>query len=285
MTDTATAYAHCLALAQQHYENFPVASRLVPAQYRPTIAAIYAFARTADDFADEGDDDNPTRLARLEAYESRLTQLETGNTGNDPVFVALGDSISRYRLPVSLLHDLLSAFRQDVTVKRYARYEDVLDYCRRSANPVGRLLLHMLKQATPPNLERADAICTSLQVINFMQDVSVDFSRGRIYIPQDEMARFDVSEEDIGNRRFSTQWQALMDFQLQRQQQLMYHGAPLARALPGRFGLEMRLTVAGGLAILNKLRQQNLTQFTARPRLGPADWVKMAASLIYYPYS
>ena len=257
---------------------------MVPASYRPAIAAIYAFARNADDFADEGHDDDATRIAKLNAYEHKLDRMEAGDTADDPVFIALADATRRHALPVALLRDLLSAFKQDVSVKRYATYEEVLDYCRRSANPVGRLLLHMLQRNSAQNLQHADAICTSLQIINFMQDVSVDYERGRIYIPQDELQQFAVSEDDIARQAFSPRWQALLDFQLQRQQQLMTEGAALARALPGRFGLEIRLTVSGGLAILHKLRQQNRYQFTQRPRLRPADWVKIAASLIYYPY-
>ncbi|MGH8311317.1 MAG: squalene synthase HpnC, partial [Steroidobacteraceae bacterium] len=188
------AYAECARLAREHYENFPVASLLLPRAMRPHVAAVYAFARVADDFADEGTRSVEERLRLLDDWSARLHRHPEHSAHPEHLFVALHNTIREKHLPVSLLDDLLSAFRQDVTVRRYATWDDLLDYCLRSANPVGRLMLQLYGAAAPGDLARSDAICTALQLVNFWQDVALDWRKGRIYLPQDEMARFRVSE-------------------------------------------------------------------------------------------
>lgn len=276
MSDTlAQAYAHSLQLAASHYENFPVASRLLPQRLRRPIAVIYAFARQADDFADEGDAPAHERLAKLAAYGEKLHALERGEKVDDPLFIAVGDVIVRHRLPYVLFHDLLSAFAQDVTRKRYADYAQVLDYCRRSADPIGRLLLHLYGAASPLNLQRSDAVCSALQLINFWQDLAQDYDENdRIYLPQDDMARFGVSEEHLRERRTDAAMRALMDFEIERARALLLGGAPLASDLGGRLGMELRLTVGGGLAIADALLRNRQDCF-ARPRLRRRDWARL----------
>ena len=256
-----------------HYENFPVASLLLPAKHRGPIAVIYRFARTADDFADEGDDPPGVRLAKLERYRSMLLQ---GNA-DDPLFREVARIIREHSLPPQLFADLLDAFSQDVTRKRYASYAEVLDYCRRSANPVGRLLLHLFKRTTESELAQSDAICTALQLINFWQDADIDYARGRIYLPQDEMAAHGVGERHLAEKLCDPAWQSLMKFQVERTRALMLKGAPLGRSLPGRIGLEIRATVQGGLRILEKIERAGYDVFRRRPVLRMLDWPLMLA--------
>lgn len=275
------AYAHCRDLARNHYENFPVASLLLPPAMREPVAVVYAFARTADDLADEGDADEATRIARLEEYGRYLEAAARGEPPDDPVFVALADVLQARSLPVSLCRDLLSAFRQDVTTRRYETFDDVLDYCRRSADPVGRLLLHLHGSATDENLIRSDHICTALQLINFWQDLAQDFEENdRIYVPLEDLRRFGVTETHFRERRTDPAILALMRFQWARARQLMLAGAPLARDIRGRFGLELRLIVEGGLRILDRLEAGSADVF-ARPRLRRADLLVMVARVFF----
>lgn len=268
-----------------HYENFPVASVLCPPHLRAPIAAIYAFARTADDLADEGTTSPAERLSDLAAYRLDLQAIATGGVPSDRwthVFAPLAAMLRQHALPVPLLADLLSAFVQDVEKTRdhagYATRSELLDYCRRSADPVGRLLLHLFGAATPANLHRSDAICSALQLINHWQDVGIDLGKGhngRIYLPQDDMNRFNVTENDLRCRRASADFRALMRFQVERARALMLEGAPLGRALPGRIGLEIRAIVAGGLRILAKIEAAGYDVFNNRPVLGPFDWPRI----------
>ncbi|AOU99599.1 squalene synthase HpnC [Acidihalobacter yilgarnensis] len=270
--ETEQAYRDCLAIASRHYENFPVASWLLPARLRRPVAAIYAFARRADDIADEGTDDASTRLACLDHVAAALSKAASGGRlDDDPVYIALGDAIQRHRLPIDLFHDLLYAFRQDVQQTRYRDFGEVMAYCRHSANPVGRLLLHLNDQATPDNLAESDAICTALQLINFYQDLHSDYTeRGRIYLPQDEMAHFHVSESDIAARHSTPALHQLMHHQYQRADRLLRAGAPLGGRLRGRMGLELRAIVVGGARILHRLQHQRGDLFS-RPRLTLKD--------------
>jgi len=255
-----------------HYENFPVASLLLPAPLRAPIEVIYRFARSADDIADEGNDAAEMRLAKLRAYQSKLAKIASGETPDDPLFREVAGIARSHRLPLQLFSDLLDAFAQDVTKKRYASFAELLDYCRRSANPVGRLLLHLFKRTTDSDLARSDAICSALQLINFWQDVEIDYAKGRIYLPQDEMARYGVSEDHLLNKNCDAAWRALMQFQVQRSRDLLKSGAPLGRSLPGRVGLEIRATVQGGLRILEKIQKADYDIFRRRPVLGAFDW-------------
>jgi len=260
-----------------HYENFPVASFLVPAPLRRPIEVIYRFARSADDIADEGDATPEERLAGLAAYQAELDNIAAGTTPQTPLFVALAGIIHQHALPLQLFRDLLDAFAQDVVKKRYADYPELLDYCRRSANPVGRLVLHLFGRTAPEQLAQSDCICTALQLINFWQDAAVDWQKDRVYIPQTDLPRFRVSEADIAESRWSANWAALMDFQIDRARELMVQGAPLVHALPGRLGWEIRLTVQGGLRILERLRQVRGNVFQNRPKLGKWDWLVVSS--------
>jgi squalene synthase HpnC len=258
-----------------HYENFPVASILLPKQLRKPVAAIYHFARAADDIADENDLPNEERLHQLDDFRGELTRVAADETPLLPLFQSLAAEIKAHGLPMQPFHDLLDAFSQDVVKKRYANYDELLDYCRRSANPVGNLLLHLYDEATPVNLAYSDAICTALQLINFWQDVAKDHAIGRIYLPLDEMARFGVSEAQIAQGIGDDAWRALMKFQVDRARALMLQGAPLGSILAGRIGLEMRMIIAGGLRILDKLEGAGYDMFNRRPVLKPYDWVIM----------
>jgi len=259
-----------------HYENFPVASLLLPAHLRRPVEIIYAFARSADDFADEGDIPDSERLGSLGGYVAELDRLETGKASRLPLFDQVAEIISRHALPISLFYDLLDAFTQDVTKKRYADFSEVLDYCRRSANPIGRLLLHLYNAATPQNLSHSDSICSALQLINFWQDIDADYARNRLYLPQDEMAAYGITEADIASRNVSPDWSRLMRFQCQRARAMLDNGRPLTRALPGRIGVELRFVVAGGGRILDKIDAVSGDVFRHRPVLTRWDWLALA---------
>ncbi|MDP3636141.1 MAG: squalene synthase HpnC [Azonexus sp.] len=263
-------------MSVEHYENFPVASFLLPAKMRRPIEVIYHFARSADDIADEGDALPAERLVSLAAYQAELDRIETGDTPQTHLFIALAEVINQHALPIQLFRDLLDAFAQDVIKKRYADYPELLDYCRRSANPVGRLVLHLFGRTEIKHLEQSDCICSALQLINFWQDVAVDWEKERIYIPQADLPRFKISEADIASSRWSANWAALMDFEIDRARDLMLQGAPLVHALPGRLGWEIRLTIQGGLRILERLRQVRGNVFERRPKLGKWDWLVLA---------
>ena len=265
------AYRHCLAVSRSHYENFPVASYLIPAALRGPVAVIYTFARTADDFADEGNLAPETRLAKLDAYVAQLDRIKLEQTSDDPVFIGITAICQQYNLPLQLFYDLLTAFRMDVTKNRYANFSELMHYCSYSANPVGRLMLHLFGAATEINLTRSDAICSALQLINFWQDVIQDFDESnRIYLPQDEMKNFGIDESWLKNRRSDDAMRGLFKLLISKTSELMRSGAPLAWALKGRFGLELRLTVLGGTRILQRLSQQHDNVFS-RPRLSKQD--------------
>lgn len=258
-----------------HYENFPVASFLLPKRLRRPVEIIYHFARQADDFADEGDMANEERLERLDTFRAELDRIKASEAPQMPLFAEIATIVAEFNLPLQLFHDLLDAFSQDVIKKRYANFDELLDYCRRSANPVGRLLLHLFEEAAPRNLEYSDDICTALQLINFWQDVKKDFAIGRIYLPQDEMAEFDVTEQHIAEGRVDKEWRNLMRLQCDRATAMMKRGAPLGSILTGRTGLEIRMVIAGGNRILAKLRGVNYDMFEHRPVLQKHDWVIM----------
>ncbi|MGV3742382.1 MAG: squalene synthase HpnC [Burkholderiaceae bacterium] len=259
-----------------HYENFPVASILLPAHLRGAVETIYAFARSADDLADEGDACPEDRLASLSAYETELDAIARGASPETPLFIDLSRVIAEFNLPISAFYDLISAFKQDVSTLRYARYEDLLDYCRRSADPVGRLMLHLYGAANDMNRKQSDAICSALQLINFWQDVALDWNKDRIYIPQEDLSIFQVNERHIAHQLADQDWQALMRFEVDRARALMLYGAPLALRLPGRIGWELRLVVQGGLRILEKIESVQYDVFQRRPKLEKSDWIRVA---------
>ncbi len=267
------AYASCLRQARRHYENFPVASILLPRALRRPVAAIYAYARSADDIADEGDLDSSTRLALLDSYRRNLESIEQGDTPTAELFVALADTIRVHALPLDPFYDLLAAFRQDVVKTRYTDFDELLQYCRLSANPVGRLLLRLFRCDSDTNVALSDAVCTGLQLTNFLQDVCADIERGRIYLPQDALHAHAVAQDDIPARRFGPGWQRLIHGEIERARCLLLSGARLGSNLTGRFGLEIRLTIAGGLTILDKLQAINRVRFITGTRLTPLDWL------------
>lgn len=255
-----------------HYENFPVASLLVPARLREAVGVIYRFARSADDFADEGDAPPAERLASLDSYRAELDRIAADKPPETTLFADVARIVRNHKLPLAPFYDLLSAFSQDVVKARYASFDELLDYCARSANPVGRLMLHLFGAADAPSLVRSDAICSALQLINFWQDVAIDWKKDRVYLPLDEMAHFHVSEAHIVQGLNDAAWRELITFQMDRSRSMMQGGAPLGRTLPGRFGLEIRITVQGGLAILDKLEAANCDMFRHRPVLRWHDW-------------
>ncbi|CAB1368466.1 squalene synthase HpnC [Denitratisoma oestradiolicum] len=261
-------------MAVDHYENFPVASLLLPSALREPVAAIYGFARSADDFSDEGNLPPARRLSLLDGYRRELDIIEAGRPTDHPVFRRLAPVICAHDLPLGLFRDLLDAFTQDVTKDRYADYAELLDYCRRSADPVGRLLLRLFRQDSPANLGRSDAICSALQLINHWQDVAVDLKknqRGRIYLPQEDLCRFGVGEDSLHAGRVDDNFRALMAFQVGRARALMLCGASLGEDLPGRIGLEIRAIIAGGLRILHKIEAVEYDVFRRRPQLTLRD--------------
>ncbi len=249
----------------QHYENFPVASFFLPPQIRAHVVAIYRFARHADDIADEGDADDETRLSQLAALHHDVEALFRLEPASIPVVQALA-RLRDAAIPginAQLFLDLLSAFSQDVGIKRYDTFELLADYCRRSANPVGRLMLALVGVQDAESTTASDHICTALQLINFWQDAAIDASRGRIYVPQQDFTRFNVSDENFPRH---PDHQVLMQFQCERARSMMSAGAPLIRVLRGRFRLEIAFTVAGGLRILEKI-ERNQFDVRVRPTL------------------
>jgi len=283
------AYAACEQLARQHYENFPVASLLLPRGMRPSIAAIYAFARKADDFADEGDLPESERLSLIDAWRARLhacvSSRDAPLSADDLVFVALGDTIRRHRLPLSLFDDLLSAFTQDVTVKRYETWDELLDYCSRSANPVGRLVLRVAGH-DDAELDRAsDGVCTALQLTNFWQDLARDWARGRLYVPLDDRDRAGAREIDLHAGRITPEWRAVLRVMASRTRGLFRAGRPVCDAVSGRLRLELRLTWLGGSRILDRLERNDFDVFGRRPTLTGADAMPLLWRAVIWPHA
>jgi squalene synthase HpnC len=296
-------------MSVDHYENFPVASLLLPGPLRQPVAVLYRFARNADDFADEGERSPAERLALLEGYRQQLRHLDAtdgaataapslsaplaapgaapgATPGITPgiapapdaaLFQALAQLVRQYQLPLQALHDLLDAFSQDVSTDRYPDFATLLHYCQRSAAPVGRLMLQLFRHTgigmDDRSLQRSDDICCALQLINFWQDIASDLQqRNRIYLPQDDLQRFGVSEAQLRAGDCGGGFRALMAFQVGRSRQMMLAGAPLAPSLPGRIGLEIRSVVQGGLRILEKIERVDYDIFRHRPVLGALDW-------------
>ena len=275
--------APTLAAPPTHYENFPVASWLCPPRLRPPIAAIYHFARTADDIADEGDAGPTPRLADLRDFRAELAVAARGTV--DPasrwpdVFGPLAHAMRTFALPEALLADLLDAFAQDIAHTRdrrwYADRAGLLDYCRRSANPIGRLLLHLYGVDDAPSLERSDAICSALQLINFWQDLGEDIGRGRIYLPADSWAAHGVDEAQLMGLDSNPNTLKLIAFHVQLASAMMLKGAQLVKKVPGRGGWELRLVVQGGLRILDKIEALGFDTLRRRPKLGAWDVLVM----------
>ena len=262
----------------EHYENFPVASWLCPPALRAPVAAIYWFARTADDLADEEDTPAQQRLADLAHYREDLRHAAQAqpHSGRWPdVFDPLAATIARFALPVALLADLLDAFEQDVvytaSYRRYKTDQELHDYCRRSANPVGRLLLHLYGVRDEQSLAQSDQICTALQLINFWQDLRTDLARARWYPSAEQMARHGVADADLLPGAESRRGATMLASYAHAAWSMMLRGAPLARSLPGRAGWELRLVIQGSLRILEKMAAMDYATWRQRPKLGKGD--------------
>jgi len=275
MQAASTSAPTMRAVSIEHYENFPVASILCPRHLRPAVAAIYHFARTADDLADEGDASAEQRLQDLQAYRADLLAISRGQPASprwsDRVFLPLAAVLREHQLPLNLLHDLLDAFEQDLCKTAYADREELLDYCRRSANPVGRLLLHLYGVKDALALQQSDAICSSLQLINFWQDFSRDGPVGRVYAPHTELQQFGVTREAMLACKDDPTARAMIEHLCDWAEALMREGAPLVHRVPGRAGWELRLVVQGGLRILAKIRAMQYASLIQRPRLQATD--------------
>ncbi|MFW5439979.1 MAG: squalene synthase HpnC [Methylophilaceae bacterium] len=264
------------ALAREHYENFPVASFALPKHLRHPVSLIYSFARQADDIADEGTYKPEHRLAMLEGYRKQLDIIKNNEKSNAIFFIEFGKMIHKHKLPIDPFYDLLDAFSQDVTKTHYANFDEVLDYCDRSANPIGNLLLHLFDQVTPENLVYSNNVCTALQLINFYQDIAIDFDtsshKSRIYLCQDEMKQFGINEAQIASQHVNQHWEQFMMFNIERAEDMLKTGKPLEHVLPGRMGLEMRMIIGGGEQIIYKLKKVRGDIFKHRPTLKAWDW-------------
>lgn len=271
--DTAAAYKFCQDLVDSHYENFPVASMLLPRRLRKHVAALYAFARIADDFADEAEYEGVRKDLLLD-WRRQLNAVGR-EPATHPVFVALGTTFRELELPVQPFDDLLSAFLQDVDKKRYATFDEVLDYCRRSANPVGRIVLMIHGYRSEELFRYSDAICTALQLANFWQDISVDLKKDRIYIPEEDFKQFSYSEADLRMGVVNERFIDLMKFEVNRTRALFEQGRPLPGKLAWPLSLEIRLTWRGGREVLRKIRKMGFDTLSVRPALSKWDWIPL----------
>lgn len=268
------AYNVCQDIAKSHYENFPVSSFLLPKHLRRSVAAIYAFARTGDDIADEGEIGREARLELMTKFETNLYDIQYGKPPTEPIFIALKHTIECFNLPIQLFYDLLSAFRQDILKNRYQNFTELQDYCHYSANPVGRLLLYLTGQASKENLLLSDNICTGLQLINCIQDIEIDLNtKDRCYIPLDELKKHQVNLEDIAKLKITDNYCNLVNDYMQHAANIYQQGMALGQNLPGLFGLEIRFITACGNKVLEKL--VNRDNIFNRPLLNKLDmlWI------------
>jgi squalene synthase HpnC len=278
MEETEKIYAESLKFASSHYENFPVASFFIPKKFRKHVAVIYRFAREADDIADEGNSTADTRIAQLDEYENCFI-LAMGNEYKTPFWQALHHTIKIYSLTPDLFTDLLSAFKQDVNKKRYKDFSEISDYCRRSANPVGRLILELFGYRDPVFMNYSDNICTALQLTNFYQDISVDLEKGRIYIPGNEMEKFEYSEYEFTGRCCNSKFRNMLSCQIQRVSEMFQSGKPLISHLNGRLKLEIKATVFGGEKVLDKIIKNDYNVLLERPVLNKLDMLEIFVKL------
>lgn len=271
-----------------HYENFPVASVLMPKRLRNDVVNIYRFARTADDIADEGNDSDNIRLKKLQSFRRNLLFIENNNLealrseSNQLayIFEPLAKTIYKHQIPVHLFSNLITAFEQDISIKRYANDTELFNYCKNSANPVGRIMLRLFDDDKPENIIMSDAICTGLQLTNFWQDVAIDWQKNRVYIPKDKLELHQIGESYIQSNVTSTspmpfnqKWHNLMQAQVQQARNFLTQGQDLGKLLPGRIGLELRMVVHGGLRILEKLDNVKYDVFYNRPVIKKLDWI------------
>ncbi len=273
------AYQHCQGIAAQHYENFPTASKLIRADLRPAVAAIYAFARAADDMADEGDATAEIRIKQLDAWELLLERC-TEEDIDHPVFLALADAIKRFHLPVQALHDLLTAFRMDCTINRYATEQELLFYCKHSANPVGRLMLALHGIHDSKAARASDCICTALQLTNFWQDFSIDHPKGRCYLPESWLSAENITSETLLSGETSHQQAApAITHAIDFTRDLFHQGSELLPMLPFRFRLQIAATLHGGMSILSATERCD-NPLIQRPHLERNDWMQMILPIL-----
>ena len=257
----AESYAYCADLARSHYENFTVISRFTPRRHRPALEAVYAFCRHTDDLGDEAEGD---RLTLLDEWDAELTLAYSGEPTH-PIMVALQDTIRRAQIPEEPFRKLIEANRMDQGSGRFETYADVLHYCDHSANPVGRMVLHVLGEASEENVRLSDATCTALQLANFWQDVARDYAMGRIYIPLEDVRAFGCTEEQIANGVADRAFRDLVRFEVDRAQALFDEGLPLAARLSGRARLVIALFSKGGMRVLDAIRRQDYDVLSERP--------------------
>ncbi|MCU7494510.1 MAG: squalene synthase HpnC [Ignavibacteria bacterium] len=280
--DIDKEYKESLEVASSHYENFPVVSFLVPKKLRKHVAVIYKYARMADDLADEGDLSPQERIKALDCLEADLKDALAGEYKNG-FFRALVGTIHEKKLTPSYFFDLLTAFRQDVRVKRYNTFEEVMDYCRFSANPVGRIILELFEVRSEKLALLSDKICSALQLANFYQDASIDLKKGRIYIPLEEMKKFNVTENDFELKKINTNFKELIRLQVDRTRELFLEGKPLTAFLPRPLNLEIKWTVLGGLEILDKIKDNGYDVINKRPKLGKLEYFNLFIKSIFEP--
>jgi len=273
--DVSGAYRFCRDLADRHYENFPVASLLLPRGLRKHVAALYAFARIADDFSDEPEYEG-VRRERILDWRRQLAAVGE-KTPEHPVFLALGATLKELDLPKQPFDDLLSAFLQDTEKSRYATFAEVLDYCRRSANPIGRVVLMIHGYREEELFRYSDAICTALQLANFWQDLSVDLKKDRIYVPEEDFKAHGYSEADLRMGVYNERFKTLMKFELARTRALFNQGKPLSARLRWPLSLEIRLTWLGGMQVLKLVHKLDFDTIRTRPALTRRDWIPLAA--------
>lgn len=275
------AFQFCEELARKHYENFPVGSLLIPREKRPYIYSIYAFARIADDYADEPGLSTAERIDSLAEWEEQLidvysdTRESRSGYGRHPVFIALHETASRFEIPIELLQALLRAFRSDVTTNRYETFDDVLDYCSNSANPVGRLILLLFSYRSESTLTLSDSLCSALQLTNFWQDISVDLKKDRVYIPMEDVREFGYSEEELFDGEENQAFKDLLCYQVDRTRQMFRDGTPLLLEVGKDLRTELRLTWHGGMRILEKIEKSGYAVLTRRPTLSSLDKVSL----------
>lgn len=267
---TEQAFRYCERLTYNHYENFPVASFFIARDKRRHVCVIYAFARIADDFADEPGMSQAERIDSLNDWEEQLAECYRGEATH-PVFLALRETIDRFEIPQSLFQNLLTAFRSDVTTRRHETFEDLLAYCANSANPIGRLVLLLHNYRGERFREQSDALCTALQLTNFWQDVSVDLKNDRVYIPMEDIREFGYSEEALMDRSVTREFRDIMMYQIERTEGLFEEGRPLLDAVGRDLSLELKLTWNGGRRILRKIETLDYDVLHARPKLSPWD--------------
>lgn len=260
-------------MSVNHYENFPVGSLVLPRRLRKPVHAVYAFARTADDIADEGEVADAVRLCRLEELQKELDTISRGEMPKSALMQRLQrEAVRPFAMPLQPFYDLLEAFKQDVVKKRYQDFGELVDYCRKSANPVGRMMLHLYGETDSRSIAQSDGICTALQLINFWQDVAADWQKGRVYLPQEDLQKFGVTEAQIGEGRVDFAFQRLMAYECDKAHKMLKAGSPLGKTLKGRTGLELRMIILGGQRIVHKLEENKYDVFRARPKLGAKDW-------------